>query len=132
MCTRILPLFNHAMINDKPSHDISNHIKSIQKLPHHVGKIKKWIIDDVIIPTYDEKEAKNFTEHRRSLSLKSKSLIPTLLLPGMGSQKKAIKILNNNMTQFSRKSWKIFCLVFILLQELPIHDYESLLHAENF
>ena len=63
-------LKKYEILVNEPLHDISNHIKNIQQeLPHHVGIDKKRMVNDVIISTFNGKEAKNSADHRRSLLL---------------------------------------------------------------
>ena len=62
-------LKKYEILVNEPLHDISSHIKNIQQeLPHHVGKDKKRMVN-VIISTFNGKEAKNSADHRRSLLL---------------------------------------------------------------
>ena len=63
-------LKKYEILVNEPLHDISNHIKNIQQeLPHHVGKDKKRMVNDVIISTFNGKEAKNSADHRSLLLL---------------------------------------------------------------
>ena len=57
-------LTKYEILVNEPLHDISNHMKNIQQeVPHHVGKDKKRVVNDVIISTFNGKEAKNSADH---------------------------------------------------------------------
>ena len=53
---------------NEPLHDVSNQIKNIQqKIPYHVDKAIKKKAQDVIISSFNNKDAKNSADYRRSL-----------------------------------------------------------------
>ena len=63
-------LKKYEILVNKTLRDISKNIKNIQQeLPHHVGKDKKRMINDIIISTFNEKEIRNSADHKRSLLL---------------------------------------------------------------
>ena len=63
-----LNLDKYEILVNEPLHDISNHIKNIQvELPNHLDKELKVKIHDVILSSFNGKEAKNSSDYRKSL-----------------------------------------------------------------
>ena len=63
-----LSLSQYETLPTEPLHDIFNHIKNIyQELPFHVDKADKSLVTKAIERSFHGKEAKNSTDHRKSL-----------------------------------------------------------------
>ncbi|XP_057299871.1 uncharacterized protein LOC130630393 [Hydractinia symbiolongicarpus] len=62
-----LNLEGYEILNNEPLRDVSNYIKNIYcELPHHVGAKKKTLLE-IIEASFNNKEAKNASDYRRSL-----------------------------------------------------------------
>lgn len=62
-----LNLESYEILCNEPLHDVSNHIKNIyEELPRHLGEDKKNV-SDMIHASFNNKEAKNSADHRKSL-----------------------------------------------------------------
>ena len=58
----------YEILYHEPLHDISNHTKNLYKeLPQHAQKELKLLIEDAIETSFNQKECKNSTDHRKSL-----------------------------------------------------------------
>ena len=63
-----LNLNKYEILVNEPLHDISNHIKNIQsEIPYHVDKNIKSDVQNIIKASFNNKEAKNSVDHRKSL-----------------------------------------------------------------
>ena len=70
----------HKILISEPLHNISNHIKNIQKeLWHQVPKENKTHAENIIATLFNEKEAQNSADHRKGLLIITRTgLLKTL------------------------------------------------------
>ena len=60
-------LGNYEILFTEPLHDVSNHIKNLyEEIPHHFKK-EKNLIEQTISISFNNKQAKNSADHRKSL-----------------------------------------------------------------
>ena len=61
-------LQHYEILVNELLHNVSNHIKNIQQeIPYHVDKAIKKKVQDVIISSFNNKDAKNSADYRRNL-----------------------------------------------------------------